>query len=128
MKEIVQFRESDREMIEAFYNLKKEAKRVFDMWDARFNEIATAWREHRAQIIEELGGSDTEEFDLTDMFYSNLWSMRNGLQSPCNILSKDGSNYEYHLKYVKPIDELREQEAKRKEEISEKNKNKTIYV
>lgn len=128
MKEIVQFRESDREMIEAFYNLKKEAKRVFDMWDARFNEIATALREHRAQIIEELGGSDTEEFDLTDKFYSSIWSMRNGLQSPCNILSKDGSNYEYHLKYVKPIDELREQEAKRKEEIREKNQNKTIYV
>ena len=119
MKEIVQFKESDKEMIEAFYNLKKEAKRVFDMWDVRFNEIATAWREHRAQIIEELGGSDSEEFDLTDMFYSNLWSMRNGLQSPCNVLY-DSSNYEYYLKYVKPIDELREQEAKRKEEIREK--------
>ena len=128
MKEIVQFRESDKEMIEAFQNLKKEAKRVFDMWDARFNEIATAWREHRNQLIEELGGSDSEEFDLTDMFYSNLWSMRNALQSPCNVLSSDGSNYEYHLKYVKPIAELREQEAKRKEEIREKNKNKTIYV
>ena len=122
MKEIVQFRESDREMIEAFYNLKKEAKRVFDMWDARFNEIATAWREHRAQIIEELGGSDSEEFDLTDMFYSSLWSMRDALQSPCNVLSSDGSNYEYYLKYVKPIAELREQEAKRKEEIRGKNK------
>ena len=128
MKEIVQFKESDKEMIEAFLNLKKEAKRVFDMWDARFNEIATAWREHRNQLIEELGGSDSEEFDLTDMFYSNLWSMRNGLRSPCNVLSSDGSNYEYYLKYVKPIAELREQEAKRKEEIREKNKNKTIYV
>jgi hypothetical protein len=126
MKEIVQFKESDREMIEAFYNLKKEAKRVFDMWDGRFNEIATAWREHRAQIIEELGGSDSEEFDLTDMFYSNLWSMRNGLQSPCNILSSDDSNYDYFLKYIKPIDKLREQEAERKEEIREKNKNKII--
>ena len=124
MKEIVQFRESDKEMIEAFYNLKKDAKRVFEMWDARFNEIATAWREHRAQIIEELGGSDSEEFDLSDMFYSNLWSMRNGLQSPCNVLSRDGSNYEYYLKYIKPIDELREQEAKRKEEFREKNKKK----
>lgn len=124
MKEIVQFRESDKEMIEAFYNLKKDAKRVFEMWDTRFNEIATAWREHRAQIIEELGGSDSEEFDLSDMFYSNLWSMCNGLQSPCNVLSRDGSNYEYYLKYIKPIDELREQEAKRKEEIREKNKKK----
>lgn len=122
MKEIVQFKESDREMIEAFYNLKKEAKRVFEMWDARFNEIATAWREHRAQIIEELGGSNSEEFDLTDMFYSNLWSMRNGLRSPCNVLSSDGSNYEYYLKYIKPIAELMEQEAKRKEEIREKTK------
>lgn len=117
MKEIVQFKESDKELIEAFLNLRKEAKRVFDMWDARFNEIATAWREHRAQIIYELGGSDSEEFDLTDMFYSHLWSMRNNLQSPCNVLSRDGSNYEYHLKYLKPIDELKEQEAKRIEKF-----------
>ena len=128
MKEIVQFRESDKEMIEAFQNLKKEAKRVFDMWDARFNEIATAWREHRNQLIEELGGSDSEEFDLTDMFYSNLWSMRDALRSPCKVLSDDSGNYAYYLKYIKPIAELREQEAKRKEEIREKNKNKTIYV
>lgn len=126
MKEIVQFRESDKEMIEAFYNLKKDAKRVFEMWDARFNEIATAWREHRNQLIEELGGTQSEEWDLTDMFYSSLWSMRDALQSPCNILSSDVSNYDYFLKDIKPIDELREQEAKRKEEIKEKNK--TIYV
>ena len=122
MKEIVQFRESDREMIEAFYNLKKDAKRVFDMWDARFNEIATAWREHRAQIIEELGGTQSEEWDLTDMFYSSLWSMRDALQSPCKILSSDISNYNCFLKNIKPIAELREQEAKRKEEIREKTK------
>ena len=122
MKEIVQFRESDREMIEAFYNLKKDAKRVFDMWDARFNEIATAWREHRPQIIEELGGTQSEEWDLTDMFYSSLWSMRNALQSPCKILSSDISNYNCFLQNIKPIAELREQEAKRKEEIREKTK------
>lgn len=117
MKEIVQFKESDKEMIEAFLNLKKDAKRVFEMWDTRFNEIATAWREHRNQLIEELGGTQSEEWDLTDMFYSSLWSMRNGLQSPCNILSSDASNY---LKYIKPIDKLREQEAERKKEIREK--------
>ena len=122
MKEIVQFKESDKEMIEAFYNLKKEAKRVFDMWDARFNEIATAWREHRKQLIEELGGTQSEEWDLTDMFYSSLWSMRNGLQSPCNVLSSDTSNYDYYLKNIKPIAELREQEAKCKEELKLKNK------
>ena len=124
MKEIVQFRETDKEMIEAFQNLRKEAKRVFEMWDTRFNEIATAWREHRNQLIEELGGTQSEEWDLTDMFYSSLWSMRNGLQSPCNILSSDVSNYDYFLKNIKPIDELREQEAKRKQQIKEK-KNKT---
>lgn len=122
MKEIVQFRESDKEMIEAFYNLKKDAKRVFEMWDARFNEIATAWRERRNQLIEELGGTQSEEWDLTDMFYSSLWSMRDALQSPCNILSSDVSNYDYFLKNIKPIAELREQEAKRKEEIREKTK------
>lgn len=127
MKEIVQFKESDKEMIEAFQNLKKDAKRVFEMWDDRFNEIATAWRKHRNQLIEELGGTQSEEWDLTDMFYSSLWSMRNGLQNPCNILSSDASNYDYFLKYIKPIDELREQEAERKKEIREKNKNKTIY-
>lgn len=96
-------------MIEAFQNLRKEAKRVFDMWDARFNEIATTWREHRTQLIEELGGTESEEWDLTDMFYSSLWSMRDGLASPCNILSSDASNYEYFLKNIKPINELMEQ-------------------
>lgn len=113
MKEIVQFKESDKEMIEALQNLRKEAKRVFDMWDTRFNEIATAWREHRNEIIDELGGTNSEEFDLTDMFYSSLWSMRDGLQSPCNILSRDVSNYDYYLKNIKPIEELRKQEAER---------------
>ena len=117
MKEIVQFKESDKELIEAFLNLRKEAKRVFDMWDSRFNEIATAWREHRNQLIEELGGTQSEEWDLTDMFYSSLWSMRNDLQSPCNVLSSDVSNYDYFLKNIKPIDELREQNAKRIEKF-----------
>ena len=126
MKEIIQFKESDKEMIEAFLNLKKEAKRVFEMWDGRFNEIATAWREHRNELIEELGGTQSEEWDLTDMFYSSLWSMRDALQSPCRILYSDASNYNYFLKNIKPIDELKEQEAERKEEIREKNK--TIYV
>lgn len=112
MKEIVQFKESDKELIEAFINLRKEAKRVFEMWDTRFNEIATAWREHRNQLIEELGGTQSEEWDLTDMFYSSLWSMRNGIQSPCNTLSNNVSNYDYFLKNIKPIDELREQHAK----------------
>lgn len=121
MKEIVQFKESDKEMIEAFQNLKKDAKRVFDMWDARFNEIATAWREHRNELIEELGGTQSEEWDLTDMFYSSLWSMRDALQSPCRILSSDDSNYEYFLKNIKPVEELREQEIKRKQELKNKN-------
>jgi hypothetical protein len=120
MKEIVQFRESDKEMIEAFQNLKKDAKRVFEMWDTRFNEIATAWREHRNQLIEELGGTQSEEWDLTDMFYSSLWSMRDALQSPCRILSSDVSNYEYFLKNIKPVEELREQENKRKQELKNK--------
>ncbi len=120
MKEIVQFKESDKEMIEAFLNLKKDAKRVFEMWDARFNEIATAWREHRNELIEELGGTQSEEWDLTDMFYSSLWSMRDALQSPCNILSGDASNYEYFLKNIKPVEELREQENKRKQELKNK--------
>lgn len=123
MKEIVQFKESDKEMIEAFQNLKKDAKRVFEMWDARFNEIVTAWREHRKQLIEELGGTQSEEWILTDMFYSNLWSMCNALKGPCNILYSDASNYDYFLKYIKPIDELREQEAERKKEIREKKQN-----
>ena len=120
MKEIVQFKESDKEMIEAFQNLKKDAKRVFEMWDTRFNEIATAWREHRNELIEELGGTQSEEWDLTDMFYSSLWSMRDALQSPCNILSSDVSNYEYFLKKIKPVEELREQENKRKQELKNK--------
>lgn len=120
MKEIVQFKESDKEMIEAFQNLKKDAKRVFEMWDTRFNEIATAWREHRNQLIEELGGTQSEEWDLTDMFYSSLWSMRDALQSPCRILSSDVSNYEYFLKNIKPVEELREQENKRKQELKNK--------
>ena len=121
MKEIVQFKESDKEMIEAFQNLKKDAKRVFEMWDTRFNEIATAWREHRNQLIEELGGTQSEEWDLTDMFYSSLWSMRDALQSPCRILSSDVSNYEYFLKNIKSVEELREQENKRKQEHKNKN-------
>ena len=121
MKEIVQFKESDKEMIEAFQNLKKDAKRVFEMWDTRFNEIATAWREHRNQLIEELGGTQSEEWDLTDMFYSSLWSMRDALQSPCRILSSDVSNYEYFLKNIKSVEELREQENKRKQELKNKN-------
>ena len=120
MKEIVQFKESDKEMIEAFQNLKKDAKRVFEMWDTRFNEIATAWREHRNELIEELGGTQSEEWDLTDMFYSSLCSMRDALQSPCNILSSDVSNYEYFLKKIKPVEELREQENKRKQELKNK--------
>ena len=117
MKELVQFKESDKDLIEAFLNLRKNAKQVFDMWNSRFNEIASAWREYRQQIIDELGGSDSEEFDLTDIFYSSIWSMRNGLQSPCNILSSDVSNYDYFLKYIKPIDKLREQKAKRIEKF-----------
>lgn len=120
MKEIVQFKESDKEMIEAFQNLKKDAKRVFEMWDTRFNEIATAWREHRKELIEELGGTQSEEWDLTDMFYSSLWSMRNALQNPCRILSSDVSNYENFLRNIKPVEELREQENKRKQELKNK--------
>lgn len=120
MKEIVQFKESDKEMIEALQNLKKEAKRVFDMWESRFNEMATAWREHRDEIIEELGGPDSEEFDLTDMFFVNVIAMRNALSSPCNVLSGDYANHNYHLKYIKPIEELRQQEVERIKNIKKK--------
>ena len=117
-KEIVQYTEKDKAMIKAFRELQKQAKETYDMWDARFNEIATAWREHRNENMEELGGQDSQEFELTDRYYSSLWTMRENLSSSCRILSSDG--FEPYLRNIKPIEELRKQEAERLAELAKK--------
>jgi hypothetical protein len=113
MKEIVQFKDSDRELIEAFKKLREDADKVYDMWKTRLDEIQMCWHEHRNEIIEDLGGMETEEWDCTDAFYSSFMNMVNGIS---NYRSLSHSNYDFYLKYIKPINELIEEQRRRFEE------------
>ena len=96
MKELVQFNEKDQEMIDAFRALQEECKRVSSMWDARLDEVSRAWREYRDEVTDELGGSDSPEYDRADMFYCALWDMSATIKAHCSTIADD-SVYKYYL-------------------------------
>lgn len=101
MKELVQFNKKDQKMIDAFRALQEECKRVSAMWDARLEEVADAWSKHRKEIITELGGSDSPEYDQADMFYCALWDMSAAIKTHCSAIADD-SVYKYYLQNIKP--------------------------
>lgn len=101
MKELVQFNEKDQEMIDAFRALQEECKRVSSMWDARFKEVADAWSKHRKEIITELGGSDSPEYDRADRFFGCIWDMSAVIKAQCSAIADD-TTYEHYLRYIKP--------------------------
>ena len=101
MKEIVQYKESDKEMVEAFRNLQKEVQRVYEMWDKRYQEAIPFFNQNRKAIIEELGGVGTKEADSTDIYLGCLMRMRNQLQS---LAFRVNDEYNWtDLNYIKPL-------------------------
>lgn len=122
MKEIIMFQQKDAEMLEAFRKLIVDFRSVADMYEERFQEMATCWREHRQELLSEL---DTEkedegrqtEFDYVDQLYSATWSLRNFFKGKPDILQ---NAFENALPYLADVETLRKRNLERIAKLKEK--------
>jgi hypothetical protein len=126
MKEKVMFQKRDAQMLEAFRNLITYFSAVANMYEERFQEMATCWREHRQELLSEL---DTEkedegrqtEFDYVDQFYSAIWDLYEFFKGKPNILQ---NVFENALPYLADVETLRKRNLERIAKLKEKQNQK----
>lgn len=117
------FQKRDAQMLEAFRNLITYFRAVADMYEERFQEMATCWREHRQELLSEL---DTEkedegrqtEFDYVDQLYSATWCLRDFFKGKADILQ---NTFENALPYLADVETLRKRNLKRIAKLKEQN-------
>jgi hypothetical protein len=125
MKENVMFQEKDAEMLEAFRKLIVDFRSVADMYEERFQEMATCWREHRQELLSELDNEKEDEggqteFDYVDQLYSTTWSLRDFFKGKPRILQ---NTFENALPYLADVETLRKRNLERIAKLKEKQNN-----
>ena len=108
MKEKIMFQEKDAEMLEAFRKLIVDFRSVADMYEERFQEMATCWREHRRELLSELDKENEDEggcseFDYVDKFYATMWDLRDFFKGKPEILLRTLEEAEPYLADVETL-------------------------
>jgi hypothetical protein len=126
MKEKVMFQKRDAQMLEAFRNLITYFSAVANMYEERFQEMATCWREHRQELLSELDKENEDEgkqteFDYVDQFYSAIWDLYEFFKGKPNILQ---NVFENALPYLADVETLRKRNLERIAKLKEKQNQK----
>jgi hypothetical protein len=126
MKEKVMFQKRDAQMLEAFRNLITYFSAVADMYEERFQEMATCWREHRKELLSELDKENEDEgkqteYDYVDQFYSAIWDLYEFFKGKPNILQ---NVFENALPYLADVETLRKRNLERIAKLKEKQNQK----
>jgi hypothetical protein len=126
MKEKVMFQKRDAQMLEAFRNLITYFSAVADMYEERFQEMATCWREHRQELLSELDKENEDEgkqteYDYVDQFYSAIWDLYEFFKGKPNILQ---NVFENALPYLADVETLRKRNLERIAKLKEKQNQK----
>lgn len=126
MKENVMFQKRDAQMLEAFRNLITYFSAVADMYEERFQEMATCWSKYRKKILSELDEENEDEcgcseFDYVDKFYGAIWDLRDFFQGKPDILQ---NAFENALPYLADVETLRKRNLERIAKLKEKQSQK----
>ncbi len=112
-------------MMEAFRKLIVEFRSVAQMFDERFHEMATCWREHRQEILAELNaehedeGKETER-DYVDWFYGAMWDLYEFFPGKADIMQR---LYDEKSKYIADVETLRKRNLERIAKLKDKQNN-----
>jgi hypothetical protein len=126
MKEKVMFQKRDAQMLEAFRNLITYFSAVANMYEERFQEMATCWREHRQEILSELDKENEDEgkqteYDYVDQFYSAMWDLYEFFPGKADIMQR---LYDEKCKYIADVETLRKRNLERIAKLKEKQNQK----